>query len=81
MAFNNTKAKKKILERGAKKMENDYSQNEINTIINELLGIHKAKLMVWEIGALERMQIPDKISQLERDWLIAIYDRIGEAGY
>jgi hypothetical protein len=40
--------------------------------------------MKWEISYLERIKdaydlIPDK--NKSRDWLISLYDRIGEVGY
>lgn len=62
-------------------MENDYSQIEIDNIVNELMDIHISKLKPEEIYFLDMLSIQDKINQEQRDILIKLYDSIGEAGY
>lgn len=61
-------------------MNNDYSQLEIDNIIDELLSVHISKLKREEIDFLN--QIDGKaIPQKQRDRLIKLYDSIGETGY
>ena len=62
-------------------MQNDYSQLEIDTIINELLDLGRSSLKAEEIYFIEACQDKDKLDQAERDKLIKLYDAIGEAGY
>jgi len=60
----------------------DYSEPEIRNIVNELLDNHYSKLMSWEINVLENIKITKTtISNEKRDWLVGIYDRIGESNY
>jgi len=62
----------------------DYSEEEIKNIINELLDTHYSKLMKDEIKVLTSISIINKcrpIANTQRDWLIGLYDRIGEGGY
>lgn len=62
--------------------EKDYSDIEIKNIVDDLLDNHYGKLMSWEISTLERIKTEQKhIIQKERDWLVGLYDRIGEGGY
>ena len=62
-------------------MENDYSQAEINNIIEELTTIHIGKLKPEEIEFLTGLVLQYEISQEQRDRLIRLYDAIGEVGY
>lgn len=63
-------------------VEKDYSDIEIKNIVDGLLDNHYGKLMSWEISTLERIKTEQKhIIQKERDWLVGLYDRIGEGGY
>ena len=62
-------------------MENDYSQAEINNIIEELTTIHISKLKPEEIEFLIHLVLQHEINQEQRDKLIKLYDAIGEAGY
>jgi len=62
-------------------MENDYSQAEINNIIEELTTIHISKLKSEEIEFLTGLVLQYEISQEQRGRLIKLYDAIGEAGY
>jgi len=62
-------------------MENDYSQAEINNIIEELTTIHIGKLKPEELKFLTEIAIQYEITQEQRDRLIKLYDAIGEPGY
>lgn len=65
-------------------MENDYSELEIKQIIVELLNDYREKLKNEEIIFLEgiwQVQQFRKLSQGQRDLLIGMYDRMGEASY
>jgi len=60
----------------------DYSAIEIKNIVNDLLDNHYGKLMRWEINVLEDIKLENtEITQVKRDWLIGVYDRIGEVNY
>lgn len=60
----------------------DYSESEIRNIVSELLDNHYSKLMSWEINVLENIKTTKTtISSEKRDWLVGIYDRIGENNY
>ena len=62
-------------------MENDYNQQEIDNIIDELLGLRRSSLKPEEIYFIEACQDKGKLDQAERDKLIKLYDAIGEPGY
>ena len=62
-------------------MEKDYSQAEINNIIEELTTIHISKLKPEELEFLTGLVLQHEISQEQIDKLIKLYDAIGEAGY
>ena len=65
-------------------MEKDYSELEIKNIITILLNDHREKLKSEEILFLEsiwKIQQIKKLDSTQRDLLIGMYDRIGEAGY
>lgn len=66
-------------------MENDYSQQEIDNIIDELLGLRRSSLKPEEIYFIEqclhKTVYVGQLDQSERDKLIKLYDAIGEAGY
>lgn len=58
----------------------DYSQKELDNIIDELLNIHIAKLKTIEIIFLNQVH-HSEIANEYRDTVIAIYDRLrDEAG-
>lgn len=59
----------------------DYSNEEIQGVVDWLLDIHYSKLMSWEITALEQIKVAVIITQQNRDWLVGLYDRIGESNY
>lgn len=54
----------------------DYSQHEIDHILNELLEIQRSRFNDTEIIYLETLQKMGKISNEDRDHIIAIYDRV-----
>ena len=62
-------------------MERDYSQAEINNMIEELTTIHIAKLKHEETAFLANLVIQHEVSQSDRDTLIRMYEGMGEAGY
>ena len=59
-------------------MENDYSQTEIDNMINELLIDHISKLKEPEIKFIDHLYfvLKNKISQEQRDKLIKLYDGV-----
>lgn len=66
-------------------MVNDYDQAEIDHMVDSLLDVHQGKLMRWEIEALNEFKAREgfdlPLNHNERDWLVGIYDRIGEETY
>lgn len=62
-------------------MNRDYSQIEIDNIIEELMTVHHCKLRVEEIEFLTGLTVQHTISNNQRDTLIKLYDAIGESGY
>ena len=60
--------------------EKDYSQEEIDNLIEELQLVHFAKLKTEELIFLSSIK-GKKINQGQRDRLINMYDGMGEAGY
>lgn len=62
-------------------MKINYSQEEINNLIESLLSEHRGKLKPDEVKWLEFIKQRGKVNQVTRDILIGIYDRIGEPGY
>ena len=62
-------------------MKINYSQEEIDNIIETLLSEHRSKLKSVEIAWLECLKDCEQINQATRDILISLYDRVGEAGY
>lgn len=61
-------------------MNNDYSQLEIDNIVDELLNVHICKLKQPEINFLNSID-GKAINQEQRDILIKLYDATCEAGY
>lgn len=61
-------------------MERDYNQHEIDSMITELLTIHCAKLKESEIEMLQELT-GSHVTFEQRDILIGMYDRMGEASY
>lgn len=61
-------------------MNNDYSQIELDNIIEELLTVHDSKLKCIEYLFLKQKQ-HENLNQEDRDTIISMYDRMGEAGY
>ena len=58
----------------------DYSQLEIDNIIEDLLSVHIGKLKPGEINFLNIID-GKEITQEQRDILLKLYDSTGEAGY
>ena len=57
-------------------MNNDYNQNEIDLMLNELLTVQAARFNKFEILYFETLQKMDKVSNGDRDRLVSIYDRV-----
>ena len=65
-------------------MHEDYSEIEIRNIITVLLNDHREKLKSEEVVFLEsiwQIQQVRKLDNTQRDLLISMYDRMGEASY
>ena len=62
-------------------MENDYNQLEIDNAISELLDVHCNKLKAEEFNFIEELSNQEKITQEERNILMALYDNMAEPGY
>lgn len=65
-------------------MENDYSQEEISNICKDLLFDQGSKLKEEEVVFINKMyhkNLNERTSQEQRDVLISMYDRMGEANY
>ena len=70
--------------------DEDYSEEELINIIDELLTVHTEKLKPVEITFLNTLtaKIEDGhlynnlyVTSEDRDIVIAMYDRMGEGGY
>lgn len=65
-------------------MENDYNELEVRQMIVELMNDHGDKLKEDEkvfLNAVWKVQQFRKLSQDQRDLLVGMYDRMGEANY
>jgi len=58
-------------------MEKDYSQKEVNNIIDELQDVYFTKLKTEELYFLTVIK-GKKINQEQRDKLIKLYDAVSE---
>ena len=54
----------------------DYSEQEIEEIIHQLLNTYYSHLIKAEIMTLDKFLMLEKLDDVQRDWLIAIYDRV-----
>lgn len=62
-------------------MNKDYSQAEIDSMVNTLLNEHQDKLKHQEIVFLECARDIQRLSDEDYDVLRSMYDRMAEGGY
>jgi len=63
----------------------EYSAEELNNSVDKLINVHKDKLKDLEVKFLysNRLKLDHNVvvPQNDRDIIIAMYDRMGEASY
>ena len=60
-------------------INNDYSQLEIDNVIESLLTVHFGKLKCEELAFIDTVN-GHRLTQNQRDVLIKLYDAVSEGG-